>query len=161
MEPMTSYPRRPVPGRAAWPASSGSFDAPPAAGQAGAGAAVAPPADPGDQRLAILSYLGVPFLGPCLPLLIYLVSRRRSGYVRRHSAQALNLSVTTLLYGICALIVAAMLALDSTGVALAVVLPLVAALWLVTVGYVIVACARARRGGFRELPGWLCATIVG
>jgi uncharacterized protein len=108
----------------------------------------------------VLSYLGVPFLGPLVPLLIYLLNRRKTAYIRRHSAQALNLSVTALLYGVCALIAAAMLALDSIGVALAVVVPLVAALWLVILGYVIAACSLASRGGFRQLPAWLCATIV-
>jgi Domain of unknown function (DUF4870) len=158
---MTSYPRRPVSGRAAaWPAPSGSSDAPSTAEQAGGGAAPAPPAEPTGQRLAALSYLGVPLAGPCLPLVIYLLSLRRPGYIRRHSVQALNLSLTMLLYGLCALIVAAMLALDSFNVALAVVLPLAAALWLATLGYAVVASASARRGGFRQIPGWLCATIV-
>lgn len=158
---MTSYPQGPVPGRAArWSASSGFSDPLPTAEHSGSGAAPARPAAPGEQRLAVLSYLGVPFLGPCVPLLIYLLTGRRRGYLRRHSAQALNLSVTMLLYGICALIAVAMLALDSTTVALALVLPLAAALWLVIVSYVIAAAASARRGGFRQIPGWLCATIV-
>lgn len=158
---MTSSPRWPVPGRAAARSSSaGSSNPLPTAEQPGSGAAPARPAGPGDQRLAILSYLGVPLLGPCVPLLIYLLSRRRTGYLRRHSAQALNLSVTMLLYGICALIAAAMLALDSAAVALALVLPLAAALWLVIVTYVIAASVSAHRGGFRQIPGWLCASIV-
>jgi uncharacterized protein len=158
---MTSYPRRPGPGRrVAWPAPSGSRDALPTAERAGGGAAPAPPAEPANQRLAAVSYLSAPFLGPCVPLVTYLLSKHRPGYLRRHTAQALNLSITLLLYGLCALIVAAMLALDSAGVAFAVILPLAAALWLTTLGYAVVASASARRGGFRQIPGWLCATIV-
>lgn len=154
---MTSKPRPQAPGRSALPAA---FETLPAAQQAGAGDAPAAPAQPGDQRLAALGYLGVPLLGPCLPLLIYLFSKRKSGYVRRHSAQAVNLSLTAALYGICGLIAWAMLALDSIDVALMVVVPLVAVLWLVSLGYAVMASVSASRGGCRRIPAWLCATIV-
>jgi uncharacterized protein len=167
---MTNDPRQPIPGRpTAWPDlpaasarpdSPGSFGAVPAAQQAGDGTGPPPVAEPGDEFLATISYVGVPLLGPCVPLLVYLFRKRKSEYVRRHSAQALNLSVTALLYGVCALIVAAMLALDSIVVALVAVVPLVAALWLTTLGYVIATSSRARQGGFRSVPGWLCAPIV-
>jgi uncharacterized protein len=118
------------------------------------------PAQPGDERLAMLSYLGVPFLGPLVPLAVYLLKRRASGYVRRHSAQALNLSVTALLYAVCTLILGTMLALDNIGIALAVVVPLVIVLWLVTLGYVIVAGSAANRGDFYPIPAWLCASLL-
>jgi uncharacterized protein len=118
------------------------------------------PAEPGDERLATLSYLGVPFLGPLVPLAVYLLKGRASGYVRSHSAQALNLSITTLLYTVCALILGTMLALDSIVVALVVVVPLAVALWLITLGYVIVAGSAANRGDYYPIPAWLCATLV-
>jgi uncharacterized protein len=118
------------------------------------------PAEPGDERLATLGYLSVPFLGPLLPLAIYLLKKRASGYVRGHSAQALNLSITTLLYTVCALILGMMLALDSIVVALIVVVPLAVALWLITLGYVIVAGSAANRGDHYPIPAWLCATVV-
>jgi uncharacterized Tic20 family protein len=117
-------------------------------------------AEPGDERLATLSYLGVPFLGPLVPLAVYLLKKRASGYVRSHSAQALNLSVTMLLYTVCALIVGAMLALDSIVAALIVGVPLAVALWLITLGYVIVAGSAANRGDYYPIPAWLCATVV-
>jgi uncharacterized Tic20 family protein len=118
------------------------------------------PAEPGDERLATLSYLGVPFLGPLVPLGVYLIKGRASAYVRSHSAQALNLSITVLLYTVCALILGTMLALDSIVVALVVVVPLAVALWLITLGYVIVAGSAANRGDYYPVPTWLCATIV-
>jgi uncharacterized Tic20 family protein len=117
-------------------------------------------ADPGDERLATLSYVGVPFLGPLVPLAVYLFRRNASSYVRRHSAQALNLSITTLLYTVCALILGAMLALDSIVVALIVVVPIAVALWLTMLAYVIVAGSRANRGEYFAIPGWLCAVLV-
>ena len=118
------------------------------------------PAQPGDERLATLAYLGVPFLGPVFPLGLYLVKRHASAYVRGHSVQALNLSITALLYTICVLIVGGMLALDSLNVAFAVAVPLAAVLWLATLAYVIRAGAQANRGGYYRLPSWICATVV-
>ncbi len=118
------------------------------------------PAEPGDERLATLSYLGVPFLGPLVPLAIYLLKKRTSGYVRSHSAQALNLSITTLLYTVCALILGAMLALDNIVIALIIVVPLAVALWLATLGYVIVAGSKANRGDYYPIPAWFCAALV-
>ena len=117
-------------------------------------------ADPGDERLATLSYLGVPFLGPLVPLVILLLKGRTSAYTRRHAAQALNLSITTLLFAVCVLILAAMLALDSIVVALVVAVPLAVALWLVTLAYVIVAGSSANRGDYYAIPSWICAPIA-
>jgi uncharacterized Tic20 family protein len=176
--------RRPA-GRAAWPAPVAA-DPPPAAAAAAAereteepGRVIAPeraepaphpasPASPAsppdpqadDHRLAMLSYLGVPFLGPVIPLVIYLVKRRSSPFVRYHAAQAMNLSITALLYTICVLILGVMLALDSIVLALVVGVTLVAALWLATLAFVIVAASKANRGRRYRIPGWLCATIV-
>jgi uncharacterized protein len=156
--------------RAPWPGSAtaqppgdpepATGPQPPAsAGQPGA--AVEPaPAEPGDERLAVLGYLSVPFLGPLLPLAIYLLRKRSSGFVRSHSAQALNLSFTALLYTVCALILFAMLALDTITIALVIAVPLAVALWLATLAYVIVAASRANDGGYYPIPSWLCASIV-
>jgi uncharacterized protein len=119
-----------------------------------------PAADLNDHRLAMLSYLGVPFLGPVIPLAIYLIRKRASAFVRYHSAQALNLSITALLYTICILILGTMLALDSIVFALIVGVALAVALWLATLIYVILAGSRANRGSYYRIPGWLCATMV-
>jgi len=116
-------------------------------------------AAPDDERLAAIGYLGVPILGFLVPLAVCLL-RRRSDSVRQHSIQALNLSLTMLLYGICILIAGVVLALDSAGVALFVVIVTSAALWLAVAGYAIAAALSANQGGFRQIPGWLCATIV-
>jgi uncharacterized protein len=102
----------------------------------------------------------VPFLGPLVPLAIYLLRKRSSGFVRSHSAQALNLSITALLYTVCALILFTMLALDTITIALIIVVPLAVALWLATLAYAIVAASRANRGGYYLIPAWLCASIV-
>src|SRR5262249_23010235 len=86
---------------------------------------------------AMLSYLTVPFSGFLVPLAIYLMSLRRSRWLRAHSAQAVNLWLTVLLYELSAAVIGAMLVLDSPAVALAVVVPLVAALWLTALAFLV------------------------
>jgi uncharacterized protein len=140
------------------PQATGQQD-PVSAGQPDAAIRQAP-AGPGDERLAVLGYLGVPFLGPLVPLAVYLLRKRSSGFVRSHSAQALNLSITALLYTVCALILFTMLALDTITIALIIVIPLAVALWLTTLAYVMAAASRANRGGYFLIPAWLCASIV-
>jgi len=108
----------------------------------------------------MLSYLGVPFLGPLVPLVTYLVKRHTSGFVRYHAVRALNLSISALLYTFCVLILGAMLALDSLVFALVISVPLTAALWLAVLGYVIRAASSANRGDSYQIPAWICATIV-
>src|SRR5215469_7673056 len=125
-----------------------------------AAAGGAGPAESGEERLATLSYLSVPFLGPLVPLFVYLTRKRSSAFVRRQSVQALNLSITTLIYTFCALILGTMLSLDSITVALIIVVPLFVLLWLVNLIYVIVAASRAGRGDYFRIPAWLCATML-
>jgi hypothetical protein len=119
------------------------------------------PAEPGpashrDMRDAVLGYLGVAISGPVVPLEVYLVSMRRSAFARQHAAEALRVSWAVVLYGICALIIAGMLALDSVTVAVIIVGPLVLAFWLVLVVHLVRAARAASRGEPpREFPGWL------
>jgi uncharacterized Tic20 family protein len=121
------------------------------------------PADadaPRAGRLAVLSYLSVPFLGFLPPLAVYLITPRTSALARRHATQALNLSLTVLVYNICALILGGLLALDSVGVAVLIIVPLLAALWIVSLVYLVLAGTAASRGGYYQIPGWICATLV-
>jgi uncharacterized Tic20 family protein len=111
------------------------------------------------RRWAMLSYLGVPFLNLVLPLGIYL-AKRRTPFVRVHAAQALNVSITVLLYNISALILSGLLALDTIEVAVWIVAPLLAGVWLAALAYLVLAAAAAGRGEYRQIPGWLCATMA-
>ncbi|HYB89166.1 MAG TPA: DUF4870 domain-containing protein [Streptosporangiaceae bacterium] len=111
-------------------------------------------------RWAMLGYLMVPFFGFLVPLAIYLTSRRGSPWLRAHAAQAINVWLTGILYDLSAAIVGAMLVLDSPHVALTVVLPLVATLWLTTLAFLMHAATVASRGGTYAFPRWLCAPIV-
>ena len=52
-----------------------------------------------------------------------------------------------------------MLALDSVAVALIIVTPAVAALWLVALGFLIRAAVAANRDDRYPIPAWICATV--
>jgi uncharacterized Tic20 family protein len=117
-------------------------------------------AGPPDVGWAMLGYLSVPFFGFLLPLAVYLTSLRRSRWLRAHAAQAVNLWLTVLLYELSAAIIGAMLVLDSPAVALAVIVPLVAALWLTALAFLVRAAVAARRGETYTFPRWLCTPMV-
>jgi hypothetical protein len=118
------------------------------------------PAASEDAHWAMLAYLTVPIFGCIVSLAIYLLSLRGSRWLRTHAAQALNLWLTWLLYNISALIAGGLLALDSPRVALMVVLPAVATLWLIMLAYLIRAARLASRGRECALPRWLCSQII-
>lgn len=126
------------------------------AGPATPDAAAGPP----DVGWAMLGYLTVPVSGFLLPLAVYLASLRRSRWLRVHAAQAVNVWLTVTLYELSAAIIGAMLVLDSPRVALTVVVPLVAALWLTALAFLVRAAAAARRGRVYAFPRWLCAPLV-
>ncbi len=112
----------------------------------------------GGRRAAVLGYLTVPVF--LVPVAIYLTTLRGSGWARRHAAQAVNVWFTGLLYDLSAVIMGAMLALDSPPVALMIVAPLVAARWLVTLAYLARAARAAGRGAEYAFPAWLCMRVA-
>jgi hypothetical protein len=111
-----------------------------------------------DRRAAVLGYLTVPVFG--VPVVIYLATLRGPGWARRHTAQAVNVWFTGLLYDLSAVIMGAMLALDSPPVALMVFAPLVAGRWVVTLAYLARAARAAGRGGAATFPAWLCMRLA-
>jgi uncharacterized Tic20 family protein len=113
-----------------------------------------------DTNWALIAYLTVPFFGFVVPLVVYLLALRRSRWLRSHAAQALNVWLTVLLYDLSAVIIGAMLMLDSAQVAVVVVAPLVALLWLITLVLLVRAAAAASQGGAYTLPRWLCTIMV-
>ena len=108
----------------------------------------------------MLGYLAAIFLGPVIPLVMYIIARRRSPFRRFHAATALNLSLTGLLYAVCCLILCGLLLLDSLTVALAVVIPIALVIWLSVLKYLIRGIGAANRGERFEAPAWICAQIA-
>ena len=108
----------------------------------------------------MFGYLAAIFLGPLIPLVLYVIGRRRSAFRRFHAAMALNLSLTGLLYALCCLILCGMLLLDSLTAALVVGIPVALVLWLSVLKYLIRGIGAANRGERYEVPAWICATIA-
>lgn len=113
-----------------------------------------------EEMFATLSYLGAIATGPVLPLVVYLASRNVSGFVRAQAAQAVNVTLTFLLYAISGTIVGVMLSFDSRNVALAVMIPIAAAFWLIMVVQLVRGAVAAVSGEFHEIPSWICASLV-
>jgi uncharacterized Tic20 family protein len=145
---MTSKPTRPGPGP------------PVASRQAHDGLGTGQPVRDADVTWATSSYLGAIFLGPVIPLFVYVIKRRRSPFMRYHAAMALNLSLTWTLYAVCCAIIGGLLVLDSLTVALVVVLPIAFVLWLVMLKYLIRGVGAANRAERYAVPGWICAQIA-
>jgi len=113
-----------------------------------------------DELRSAVSYGGVIVLGPVVPLVVYLSARHGSPFVRQHAAQALNVALTWLLYGVSGAIIGALLALSTIRAALLVMVPLAVIGWLVMATYLVLAAAAASEGGFRKIPAWVCSTLV-
>ncbi|MFZ0193117.1 MAG: DUF4870 domain-containing protein [Streptosporangiaceae bacterium] len=113
-----------------------------------------------EAKPAMLGYLAAIFLGPLIPLVMYLIGRHRSPFRRFHAATAFNLSLTGLLYALCCLILAGLLLLDSVTVALVVAIPVALVIWLTMLKYLIRGIGAANRGERYEVPAWICAQIA-
>jgi hypothetical protein len=113
----------------------------------------------GEVSLAAFGYLGA-FLGPVIPLGVYLIGRRLSPSTRHHAVMALNLSLTWLLYTTCCLILGGVLLLDSLTVALIVAIPIAVVLWLSTARYLIRGIGTVNRAEHPAVPAWICARIA-
>jgi uncharacterized Tic20 family protein len=99
-------------------------------------------------------------LGPVVPLVIFLGARHGSEFVRQNAAQALNVALTWLLYGVSGAIIGGLLAFSTVRAALLVMVPLAVIGWLVMATYLVLAAIAASHGGFRKLPAWVCSTLV-
>ncbi|HLH82611.1 MAG TPA: DUF4870 domain-containing protein [Trebonia sp.] len=120
-----------------------------------------PPGTPtGRERtLSSLGYLGAAIVIPLVPLAVYLAGRA-SPFVRWHATQALNVALTALLYAVSGVIMGALLSLGNAATALAVMAAVAAAGWLIVVAHLVRGAAAARRGGFRQIPAWICSPLV-
>jgi uncharacterized Tic20 family protein len=123
-----------------------------------------PVADPQARESEVTSvtfgYLGAIALGPIIPLIVYLLKARKSPFLRYHTAAAVNLSLSCLLYALCCAILGGLLALDSITAALVIALPLGFGLWVTMLRYLIRGVVAANRGEPYDIPQWICAPIV-
>jgi uncharacterized protein len=105
-------------------------------------------------------YFGAILTGPVLPLFVYLSRRAASPFVRWHAAQAVNVSLTFLLYLVCGAIAGFLLSLDSPKAALWIMVPIAVLGWLTTVRQLVRGASAAAAGDFRQIPAWICSPFV-
>jgi len=119
------------------------------------------PRGPSDDNMwALMSYLSpiiVSFLGP---LIVYLIKKDESPYVRYHAAQSLNLIITSTIYGFGIFIFGILLAVATHGVGILALFPLYLAFGALTLVYLILAAVAASRGELYRIPAWLCIKMV-
>lgn len=109
-------------------------------------------ADP--QQWAVFAHLsalaglvtGFTFLGP---LIIYLVKRDEGGFVRQHSAEALNFNLSVFIYALVGGLLTAILIVVLVGLLL---LPLIFVAVIAWVVLVILAAVRASKGELYRYP---------
>jgi len=119
---------------------------------------VRPPMSPSDERTwAMLSHLA-PFAGSFLafpvvgPLVVYLVYRDRSPFVRRHAAAALNFQIVLLIVFAVGVALAVPLTLLTLGIGLFVALPLLLFVAIAAVVLQIQGAVAAYRGHDFQYP---------
>jgi len=148
------------PGRRPGPDPRPSRNLPGGVSQPSGGPSLSPRIPLAEAQPAMFGYLAAIFLGPLIPLVMYLIGRHRSPFRRFHAATAFNLSLTGLLYALCCLILAGLLLLDSVTVALVVAIPVALIIWLTMLKYLIRGIGAANRGERYEVPAWICAQIA-
>src|SRR5690242_20605628 len=117
-------------------------------------------ADDSDIMSATFGYLGAIFLGPVIPLAVYLLRSLRSPFMRYHAATALNLSLTAALSGLCCLIPGGLLLLASVTAALIVAIPVGLVIWVAALRSLLRGAMAAITGERSDAPYWICAHIV-
>lgn len=112
-----------------------------------------------DQTWSMLSYLSIIFFGFIGPLVVYLVKKDESPFVRFHGAMSLNLALSYAIYSV-GLFIISVIAGNIAG--LLFVLGLVA--WIgVSIAflvYAIIGAVAANRGEMRDIPSPLCLHMV-
>lgn len=115
----------------------------PAGGQPGYAAYGGPPATTSnDTSVAVLTHLGGAFIGFLVPLIVYLLKKDESPFLRHHAAEALNFHITMFL----AMMVSFVLVFVIIGIFL--LLALVIGFYVLT----IVAAIAANRGDYYRYP---------
>jgi uncharacterized Tic20 family protein len=121
---------------------------------------------PSDENLwalcAYLTTLVASFIGP---LVIYLIKKDESPFIRRHAAQSLNLVITAVIYGIAlfALIIGVAFGLFVSKAAVAGFVILAIAylgLAIAHLIYLIMACVKAGQHQDYEVPAWIAFRLV-
>ncbi|HEY6478800.1 MAG TPA: DUF4870 domain-containing protein [Streptosporangiaceae bacterium] len=112
-----------------------------------------------DRTWVMLGYLLTFVGGFFAPLVVYLVKKDQSPFVRHHAAQGLNLALTWGIYSIGLFVLAIVAAAASHGLGLLLFL-LYFPLGITFCVFLIVAAVAANRFEFYRVPAWACLPLV-
>ena len=113
-----------------------------------------------EEVYGAFGYVGAILTGPVLPLFVYLSRKNASPFVRWHAAQALNVTLTFLLYLVCGAIAGFLLSLDSPKAAIWIMAPIAVIGWLIMARNLLRGAAAAAAGDFFQIPAWICSPFV-
>jgi uncharacterized protein len=117
------------------------------------------PSPSDDRTWAMLAYL-LSFVGGVIaPLIVYLVKKDQSPFVRYHAAQAINLMITSAIYSTALLVLAVLAGAISHGLGLLLLL-LYFPLGIAVVVFLIMAAVAANRFEQYQVPSWACLPMV-
>jgi uncharacterized Tic20 family protein len=113
-----------------------------------------------DGTWAMLSYLGSILFGLLAPLIVYLVKKDESPFVRFHGAQALNLAISFAAVSVGLWVVGTVIGAVTFGVGALLGFLLWAAAGIVYLVYAIMGAMAANRGEMNTMPTWLAWPMV-
>jgi uncharacterized Tic20 family protein len=113
-----------------------------------------------DATWALAAYVGQLIIGVVAPLIVFLVRKDRSPFVRFHGAQALNaaLSYIAVFIGSFALVLISVAAKAPVG--LIVAFPVMIIFAIVHFVYLIIGAVKAGRREMYRLPAWVCWRMI-
>ncbi len=107
----------------------------------------------------MLSYLSMIIFGFLGPLVVYLVKKDESPFVRFHGAMSLNLALSFTIYS-TGLFIISVIAGNLSGLLFVLGLVIWVALSIAFLVYAIIGAVAANRGEMRDIPSPLCLHMV-
>jgi uncharacterized Tic20 family protein len=108
-----------------------------------------------DKTWSMLSYLGSILFGFIPPLVVYLVKKDESPFVRFHGAQSLNLAVSFIIYSVGLWIFSLILGAVTAGIGFVLGTVIWAAVGIAFLVFAIMGAVASNRGEMNTMPTWL------
>jgi uncharacterized protein len=115
---------------------------------------------PDDATWALAAYVGQLIIGFVAPLIVFLVRKDQSPFVRFHGAQALNAALSYLVVAVGSVIVLFVSAAANAPAGLIIAFPVLFIFAIVHFVYLIIAAVKAGRREMYRLPAWVCWRMV-
>jgi uncharacterized Tic20 family protein len=115
---------------------------------------------PDDPTWALAAYVGQLIIGFVAPLIVFLVRKDQSPFVRFHGAQALNAALSYLAVAVGGIAVLFVSAAANAPAGLIIAFPVLFIFAIVHFVYLIIAAVKAGRREMYRLPAWICWRMI-